>query len=165
MESKRARQDSVWLQPRRYQDRYEGGGKIAVMFDTQHTYFIGNDLSVLDTHYKKGLRRIQLAYNRSSNLSRAMIQAFVRRSNRIFLPSRAGLAGQTSLSAHCGRSADWTSRPAILATGRQQQHRHYYCHLLNLTLLSFPCSDSWSYFTNSISPGRQVFSYQASSGP
>ena len=50
---------------------------------------------------------------------------------------------------------------------RRQHHGHHHCchHLLHLTFPPiFLCSDAWSHFTNSISPGRHVLSNQASVG-
>lgn len=41
-------------------------GRIAMMLDTQNTFFMSNDLSLLDEYYQKGIRRVQLAYNRGS---------------------------------------------------------------------------------------------------
>lgn len=41
-------------------------GKIAMMLDTQSTYFMGNNLDLLNEYYDKGIRRVQLAYNRAS---------------------------------------------------------------------------------------------------
>ncbi len=44
-------------------------GKVAMMLDAQHGYFIGNQLDRLNEYYDKGLRRVQLSYNRASMLA------------------------------------------------------------------------------------------------